>query len=120
MDQQQNETELTLSQAIRKGATLAPQIFNRLGDEFGTCAIGAAYHAVFGTKPGNTHIHYKQIEDRYQKLKSKAPLISVKIIGNEEYKDENEKTLWSQITILNDTYKLTREEIANLLEQCGY
>lgn len=37
---------MKFSEAIRLGATLKPQIYGRLANEYGTCAWGAAYDAI--------------------------------------------------------------------------
>lgn len=96
-----------LSQAIRLGATFRPQCTNgafeyKDGKTVGSCALGAAYEAVFG-------IHYKLEPHRDITF---APLF--------ERFPEVPNHLVPEIARRNDWMGHTREQIADWLEAQGY
>jgi len=84
-----------LSTLIRIGSKLRPQGFHWLVTENGnTCALGAAYMAKYGEEPSAFSVNLN------------------KALNIDDY--------WiDEITLRNDTFRKTREEIADWLESQG-
>ena len=88
---------MKLSEAIRAGAKLRPQAFFMMFDGVGSCALGAAYEAVTG----------KVLDDFF--------VVSWSLLGlSPGVLDHN---LWKAITEMNDKKRMTREEIADWVEE---
>lgn len=101
-----------LSTFIRLGSKLRPQGFGALETIKGnTCAIGAAFHAKMGMSP--LEFHPSDTSTFYCELTKIFPELETHIY-------HNKTVLSSIITKLNDIDKLTREEIADWLEERGY
>lgn len=95
---------MRLSESIRLGATMRPQIFNDLSSDKGTCALGAAREALGLTEPCDF-------------LSNRFPLLeNVMALCPECSWDLHERTLYAAIIHLNDTHKWTREQIADFVE----
>lgn len=98
---------MKLSDAILKGAQQRPQCigryFGRVGGEMGSCAMGAAYEAVFGA-PTEVALGL-MVSSRWGELSAHFPHISEEINR--------------QIQKLNDAAGLSREEIAAWLAEQG-
>ena len=100
---------MKLSEAIRAGAKLTPQVKGELVFDGATCALGAAYHAVSGNIPimtMNTEevVRYLGIDT---KKKVWCPVT------------EHWKTIQDAIIDLNDDYGWSREKIADWLDTLG-
>lgn len=113
---------MKLSEAMRKGAKAHPQIsgeYSLLDPEtgehaVGTCAIGAAYYAVFNEIANP----YNSVERKLE-ARTGAPLHSV--VGAPAGIPVPASTdLADTIILLNDQYGWTREQIADWLEGIGY
>lgn len=96
---------MKLSEAIRKGATYAPQAFDTYVETNGaTCALGAAYQGVKGNTATNTDV----VGEIWEVFPQLATEIDVR--GD----------LFAVITFMNDKEHKSREEIADWLAQQGY
>jgi hypothetical protein len=122
---------MKLSEAIRKGATLHPQVFGCFvgwaqEEEdgtpiMGTCAIGAAYEAITGNLPTNP----------FDDTTIEALLLDEIDEMNDEFGDERvigypsqlgltrHEEVTSVIACLNDFYAWKREDIADYLQEEG-
>ena len=90
---------MKLSKAIREGAKLRPQGFWRFFPENGvvkSCSLGAAFEATFG------HRDYSSWRDLLP------------------YYPELEGKLVDRIVHMNDVQLMTREQIADWVEEQGY
>ena len=108
---------MRLSDAIRKGSQQRPQGYGSLfqsaivelseeGFRIATvsCALGAAYEGLFGTAPEDAELEcLDELEAAFPILKERR--------GNE--------TLMDGILLRNDHEKLTREQIADWLDEQG-
>jgi hypothetical protein len=99
---------LTLSQAIRIGAKLRPQCYGRLFKDGGSCALGAAYEAMFGSPPPDVW------QDKFRYVVE--PLNACLDRLNERFPPKLLRKVW----VKNDNTESTREEIADWLESIGY
>jgi hypothetical protein len=102
---------MTLSEAIKLGATLRPQAFGGLFktpihsvEGIGSCALGAAYEATFGkTQPAARQFDvYAALSDQYPLLDAPARCAECGL----------ERTVEGVISHLNDVHFYTREAIA--------
>jgi hypothetical protein len=111
--------EKKLSELIRIGATLRPQItcgcfFDTDHDsgQAGSCAFGAAYEAGTGkvVYPGDlTPLYWLNETFGFDKV--------IQRVTNPETQESDD--LFYAVNILNDAYHWTREEIADWLESIG-
>lgn len=101
MTEEQAATYTKLSEAMRAGARLRPQS-DSCWDKTGTCAIGAAYHAVFGPTP----------DEQY--LMTAAAVYKLQSVGLWP-KDLDPTTIWR----MNDHNRKSREQVADWLEHQG-
>lgn len=101
----------TLSQAIREGAKLRPQIGGTMHAPAGSCAIGAASEALF---EGNRFVPgYHEVAEVFPYIEH----VSIKCPAESECTDEiGTKPLGSIVVHLNDHHRWTREAIADWLE----
>lgn len=105
---------MTLADAIRKGAMQRPQHFGALfshaclDDERKSCAMGAAYEAVFGT----TQI----TRDDWPEMFVMFPELLNRRIGCPGCNSCSTWALQSIIEHLNDAHDWTREAIADWLD----
>lgn len=114
----------TLPDAIRLGATFRPQCFNTLFNKKGnkitaSCALGAALAA---TNSPEDILDYKTkslnllSKDIIKNLQERFPELNKVYVYN--YKgNELIGLLLNLITLLNDCYKITRKEIADIVEE---
>ena len=109
---------MKLSEAIRIGAKKKPQYFRGLycAEGKSSCALGALHDATMGYHSRYT---YEELYIMHPILQEKIPLIDERIVLPPNIKDRR-LPIAHQITILNDSYRVTREEIANILEKAGY
>jgi len=106
---------MKLSEAIRAGAKLRPQKLGRSGEYFElgkygqycSCALGAAIEAIEPTISRDAWSVYSKLHKYWPELKKDSPF-------------DNMLSLDCQIVQWNDTSKLSREEIADKLEEMGY
>jgi len=109
---------MKLSEAMRIGASWSKQSFGKLKNDDGTCALGSAVEGCFGDKyknilfheriPGLFFVYFNEI----LKYEINCPY------DNCIFKfDTFNKTLEVLIMHLNDTHKLTREQIADWIEK---
>lgn len=103
---------IKLSEAIREGAKLRPQGRNAWfaeakGGQIYSCALGAAYEALFGLPPKNEN-GLRLVGD---KLESIYP----------ELEDSTSAGIWlcNEISRRNDCMRQTREQIADWLQEQG-
>ncbi len=101
--------KIKLSTAIREGAKLRPQTVGRYfkleGDQVCSCAIGAALeHLGIEAVPTNS-----DNDDVEQKL--------FDTFGFNGEVDNGD--MWYRVTRLNDADRMSREQIANILEKEG-
>lgn len=100
-------TELKLSDAIRLGAMLKPQIQDNFWRDGGTCALGAALDAC-GELKGDSDL------ELHLRVRALWPLVSVRV---ESPTDSGVvRPLLYQIADLNDVDGWTREQIADWVE----
>jgi len=116
---------LKLSTCIREGAKKRPQAFgdficeiaspNTSTPEYSTCALGAAYEHITGELPYPED--EQQVSDTLYKTcglnNFRVPYPEVTYAGMEACIDDI-------VTTLNDTFRWTREQIADYLESIGY
>jgi hypothetical protein len=125
---------MKLSEAILKGCEEAGQAFHTFIDKKGrTCALGAAYQATFNESPmkryptGSLSSIMARLSNAYPELKTQVtinskiskglpPLVTSLLV---KYSDCG-WTLEEIIIKLNDRARVTREEIAAMLERAGY
>lgn len=98
--------ERRLSECIRAGAAKRPQaygsMFNEgLGWKLGSCALGAAYEGFFGW-PDERNLSLAMSE-----LELEFPILNRRI---------GSLSVMATIIHMNDSEKLTREEIADVIE----
>ncbi len=108
-----------LSQAIRLGATFRPHGRAKLWTVFGdgvikSCALGAAYEAVFGL-PQSHHENDGIDGNHYTKLQGRFPELKAKFNGF----GSDFVCLQDNITKANDNHGMSREQIADELERIG-
>lgn len=95
---------MRLSEAIRLGAMLGPQLFGKLFDaNGGSCAVGAAMKAV-----GRRYV----CSDDFPILNKQCNYYPVPIPREERYGDD----VWSVIVWLNNEARWSRERIAEWVE----
>lgn len=120
---------MKLSEAIRVGSKLRGQATYVLAHktcdgQITTCAMGAAYEALFGELPEldqryvgvpfGTRTDYARLQDTF-------PFLSVESEeGIETPGGQPAKTIQSAIAYMNDYEDMPREEIADWLEARGY
>lgn len=101
---------MLLSEAIRRGAKMHPQLRGDLYDGYGTCALGAAYvgagidvaiDRIIGREPACVILNFEEVMAEHPKAGHRTPLSGV-------------------IVSLNDHYEWTREAIADWLSLSGY
>lgn len=100
---------MRLSQAIRLGSMLRPQLFGHYGNEIGTCALGAALDAVGALDPNTLQIP-----------KEHFPVLDLDVVDGCPACGHMSKftrtTVQSVIVHMNDGHKFTREFIADWVE----
>lgn len=107
----------SFSEAIREGAKLRPQVYHRMTDRSGTCALGAGYEAVYRSLHG---MDCTPLEFLYSYLKNAGACpvphcrAAVKTHGVEA---DAPPSIADLIVHLNDDHKWTREAIADWLEK---
>jgi|ERR1043166_2272570 hypothetical protein len=108
-----------LSTAIRIGAKLRPQsqICLEHPTSNGTCALGAAFHAVMGMSPLEFEKSHVKISGQLMKT---FPQLRDKLSYYNPVSEGHSYHLASCIVYLNDTLCWTREQIADWLEEKGY
>jgi len=100
---------MKLSEAIRAGAALAPQVKGVFSLDGGTCALGAAYQAIHGEPP---------------LLKMTVPDLT-RYLGVDMFQrvdcpvSHYSKHLFDAVIDLNDDFNWSRERIADWLETLG-
>jgi hypothetical protein len=107
---------MKLSEAIRRGSRKRPQAFGEYFEEceiegyqiLCSCTLGAACEALLGTEEARKAC----IEDIEGTLREAFPCLSSTLEG-----ERHDYCSW--IIRLNDAKKMTREEIADLLEARG-
>jgi hypothetical protein len=110
-----------LAEAIRDGAKLRPQGFGDLftrdkpGTKLRSCVIGAAYEAA-GGRP-RYFLNELLLDTKMEELLGFDMYDSGIAISVPEHKVAG--SVFSVVTMLNDHTKLTREEIATILEDRG-
>jgi|SRR6185437_1076758 len=128
---------MKLSEAIRKGASHHPQGFGKYfayneQGELCSCALGAAYDDVLvelgrgamhgALVPGNisnTILSHVEGIYFYTAIPLPQPYPDQMWSDSRVYNPSSVRIL-SAVTILNDDYRWTREQIADYLEQQGY
>jgi hypothetical protein len=126
--------KLKLSEAILKGCEAGGQIFFAMGDSKGrTCALGAAYQGTFNENPMKQYRSNPSFSAR-MKLVDVYPELKTPITIHSEISKElpplvfdilktYPHALWTLeevIIKINDRAKMTREEVAVILEKAGY
>lgn len=91
---------MRLSEAIRLGAMLDPQVFGVTANEYGTCAIGGALKAI-------------GVSGQYNEALNHWP-IAGEIVTNPVRGDMH--LLFGIVRELNDEHEWTRERIADWVE----
>lgn len=126
----ETEVKMKLSQAIREGAKLAPQIHGdvchsiklKTGEVVkGTDALGAAYHAVTGELPPSAIVKWgisRSPEAVRQMMKTLGFDTDPQIPSTTSY--TGKQALSVAIIEANDVKWQTREQIADWLESIGY
>jgi hypothetical protein len=104
---------LKLSEAIRIGARIRPKCTSALFDEGRSCALGAAYEAVYGY-PGDGHYGFPAMDGRLglrfgEALSRAFPALY-----------DSQRYLLHEVFAHNDFHEWTREQIADWLEAQGY
>lgn len=103
---------MKLSEAIRIGASMSPQIKGSVKRSDGTCGLGAAYEGTFGEIKAYKSFHeiIQGLDKIYPKIDSVEFLvphpIQLKI-----------NTISAIIVSLNDSYDWSREQIADWVEK---
>lgn len=102
----------TLSEAIREGAKLAPQVcgFGMVA-RGATCALGAALHALTGMLPFDSSHGYDVIESTYPYANAADPNLRCPACNM------TVPRLLMGVYHLNDAHRWTRERIADFVEQ---
>lgn len=104
-----------LSDAIRQGSKLRPQGFNKLfskdlSGNITSCAMGAAYEVVLGGFCRDTLVISRKVNELgWGSLLQKTTEIECELCGMEK-----------TISHLNDYHMLTREDIADYIEELEY
>lgn len=99
---------MRFSEAIRLGATMKPQTFDRFFDGVGTCAIGAAYDAI-----GDLGLDTEEWADAVARFDS----VACPECGRDRLAIlELSGTARNVVTHLNDFHRWTRERIADFVE----
>lgn len=111
------------SEALRIGAKLAPQSFRgyaRLGDDgvLCTCALGAMYHAIVGHPP-RPLVNAWEITRLLPELEGDAPHDLVTLASASCRRQESRPRVFDAVMCLNDCARVSREEIADILEGFG-
>lgn len=109
---------LKLSDAIRIGARLRPQGRETLFSNGKSCALGAAYEAVYGDPgrdagfPDLPHDARNKDDVFGQRLDESFPALNTRLGGGFRVKDQ----VWRK----NDNERWSREKIADWLESQGF
>lgn len=106
---------MKLSDAIRTGSKMGPQCFGNMLEGYSSCAIGAAFWALYGVEASPVGVMYK---NRWQSWWPKEWLEMVNATCGTPCpacKDE-QLDLSHVITHLNDTHLWSREAIAEYVE----
>jgi hypothetical protein len=116
-----------LSTCIREGAKKRPQAFGDfIGEisssgastpEYSTCALGAAYEHITGGLPYPDYEHGEYVNKTIYKA---CGLNHFRVPYPEETFNGKEAYLFDVVSTLNDTFKWTRERIADYLDSIGY
>lgn len=92
---------MKLSEAIRLGAMLRPQVFGVTADDVGTCALGGALEAI-----GRGHLKYHDSPTHW-------PVAGAVVVHPVQGYDH---VLFGVARSLNDEHRWTREQIADWVE----
>jgi hypothetical protein len=110
------ETTLKLSEAILAGSRRRPQgkneLFVREGFRVRSCALGAAYEAVFG-RPRLYSLKNRRYY--YDRLKERFPVLDEMV-----HDGAQKRRLLHAISARNDSLGWTREQIAVWLKERAY
>jgi len=108
---------MKLSEKIRSGAKLAPQFFGGLGDgSNGTCAIGAALHAVGELLACQGPMRQKSCYDVFPVLWVRAGCPCDCENPKRIHSGREVNTMGEAIAHLNDNHRWSREAIAEWVE----
>lgn len=117
-----------LSTCIREGAAIRPQAFGdyishipleegRWICEDRTCALGAAYEAITGKLPDPDWMQDGEVNKTIFKA---CGVRGIRIPYPQNTFPGKEAYVVDMVISLNDTFKWTREQIAEYLERIGY
>lgn len=105
---------MKLSEAIRAGAKLGPQCFGTMHDDGGSCAIGAAFWALYGVEKSPVGVMHDAKRswwpDAWLELIEATLGIPCPVCKDAQL------DLSHVITHLNDDHKMSREGIAEYVE----